>query len=67
MMNYVIVGDTKEYKGCLIYTVSGGLERAEQVLNRMLNNPNQQDIMEMKRHSNIRIEPVNETDAWWNR
>ena len=65
--NYIIVGDACGYKGCLIYAINGGgLERAKEVLDRMLNNPNKQDLIELKKHTNIRIETVDKSDAWWN-
>lgn len=62
--DYVIVGDTKQYKGCLVY-VCGTLENATKVLNRMLNNPTKDDKELMVEHTNFRIEFVEEQDCWW--
>jgi len=64
-MEYIIVGDTKNYNGCLV-CICGGKENAETVLERMLNNPNENDKALIKGHTNLRIEPVEEKDCWWN-
>lgn len=64
MNDHVIVGDTAEYSGCLIY-VCGTLARAQEVLHRMLTNPNDNDKREIQRHYNFRIEEVPEEDCWW--
>ena len=66
MNDYVIAGDTEQLEGCLIY-VCGTLERAQEVLYRMLTNPCDNDKREMQRHHNIRIEEVLEKDCWWQR
>lgn len=65
-MQYVIVGDTKKYKDCLVYVIRGNRELAEQVLDRMLNNPDQHDLKSMEGHTNFRIEEVEDRNAWWN-
>jgi hypothetical protein len=65
-IEYVIVGDTEKYNGCLIYTVGISYERAEQTLNRMLNNPTENDKRVMKGHVNFRIEEADKGDCWWN-
>ena len=66
-VEYVIVGDTPEYKNCLVYVIGLSLEVvAEQVLNRMLNNPNENDKRLIKDHTNLRIEAVDKKDCWWN-
>ena len=64
MSDFVIVGDSKGYKGCLVY-VCGTKERAEKTLHRMLNNPDENDKRVMKNMSNFRIEEVEEQDCWW--
>lgn len=43
MKEYIIVGDTKDYKDCLIYRCGNNQEYAERVLDRLLNNPNDND------------------------
>ena len=63
--DYVIVGDTERYKGCLVY-VCGTLEHATKVLNQMLNNPTDNDKIVMNGHTNFRIEFVEEKNCWWN-
>ena len=65
-VEYVIVGDTEEYNGCLIYVIKGNFEMAEQILNRMLNNPTENDKRSMKGYINIHIEGVDKCDCWWN-
>ena len=64
MGDYVIVGDTKNYKGCLV-CVCFTAENAEKVLHRMLTNPNEDDKRRMKDHTNLRIERVPKEDCWW--
>lgn len=64
-MEYVIVGDTPQYKGCLVYTC-GSLENAQKVLKGMLTNPTENDKKLMKHHENFRIEEVEDKDCWWN-
>ena len=65
MSDYVIVGDTKDYDGCLM-RVCGTLECAKAELHRMLNNPTDDDKRLMQGHHNLRIEEVSEKDCWWN-
>ena len=64
MNDYVIVGDTEQYKGCLV-CVCGTPDNAEKVLHRMLTNPNDNDKKLMQDHHNFRIEEVPEKDCWW--
>lgn len=66
MTEYIIVGDTKKYGTCLIYTCGANKAHAEKVLERMLTNPTEQDKEELKSHTNLRVEPVPEKDQWWN-
>jgi hypothetical protein len=66
MKEYLIVGDTKNYKDCLIYRCGNNRENAENVLDRVLNNPNNDDKFILKGHSNVRIEEVDNSDCWWN-
>ena len=64
MGDYVIIGDTKSYDGCLV-CVCGTFERATEVLNRMLTNPTDNDKRLMDGHHNLRITEVPEEDCWW--
>lgn len=63
-MEYIIIGDTQNFKGCLIYVCSTNRAHAEKVLDRMLNNPNEQDLKVLQTHTNIRISEAE--DCWWN-
>lgn len=58
---YVIVGDTKEYEGCLIYCCNNSKIIAEKRLEEIL--ANKKYTNEFK---NIRIEIVSKKDCWWN-
>ena len=66
MKEYIIVGDTKEYKDCLIYVCGYSIEHTEKVLNRMLNNPTKYDEKAMTGLTNLKIKEVNSEDCWWN-
>jgi hypothetical protein len=63
---YVIVGDTEKYKDCLVCVAGRIYEKAEEILNRMLNNPTENDKRLMVGHKNLRIEFVEERYCWWN-
>ena len=65
MNEYVIVGDTENYKGCLVCLCGSSLKRAEDTLQRMLNNPNQNDKHLIDKHTNLRIEEVDSAYCWW--
>jgi hypothetical protein len=65
-MEYVIVGDTKEYKNCLIYVCGKSQENAEKILEGILNNPTENDKLVTKGHTNLRIEKVEDSECWWN-
>ena len=64
MGDYVIVGDTANYKDCLV-CVCFTAENAEKVLHRMLTNPNDNDKALMKGHTNLRIKITPKEDCWW--
>ena len=63
--DYVIIGDTDKYEGCLVCVTGSTLERANEVLNRMLNNPTEHDKRMMSGHTNFRIKEVPAEDCWW--
>lgn len=65
-MEYIIVGDSDKYKGCLLYCGFKEKEQAERVLNRMLNNPTRGDEQIMRGKSNIQVQEVASKDCWWN-
>lgn len=62
--DFIIIGDTKEFKDCLVYVCSTK-ELAEENLYRILNNPNENDKKIMKGHTNFRIKEVPYKDCWW--
>lgn len=66
MTEYVIVGDTEKYDGCLVSTAGTSLEKAKAVLNRMLNNPDDNDRKLMRGHTNLRIKATKRENNWWN-
>lgn len=63
---YTIVGDTKKYKGCLVCVCKGSEDMAKEVLDRMINNPTEDDKAMSKGHTNLRIKKVPKEDCWWN-
>ena len=65
-MEYLIVGDTKYHKDCLIYRCGNNRENAERVLDRLLNSPNDYDKLVSKGHFNIRLKEVDSSECWWN-
>ncbi len=70
MPEYVIVHDVKgtdKYNGCLLYVCGSSRENAERVLDRLLNNPDNQDLRNIEKgYINFRIEEVADKDCWWN-
>jgi hypothetical protein len=62
---YIIKGDTEVITDCLV-CVCGTLENAQRCLERMINNPSENDKRLIARHTNLRIEEVAEKDCWWN-
>ena len=66
MDEYVIIGDTKEYEGCLVCLCGITYENAEKTLNRMLNKPNTNDKRLMDGMTNFRIKKVDAKNCWWN-
>lgn len=57
-MEYIIVGDTAEYKECLVYTCGKSKERAKEVLSRMLTNPNENDKLVMRGMFNLSSQEI---------
>lgn len=66
MKEYIIVGDTKDYEGCLIYVCGRNKEHAEDVLKRVIESPSESDRKATKGHSNLRLKEVVSEDCWWN-
>lgn len=69
-VEYVIVHDVKgtdKYNGCLMYVCGSNREDAERVLERILNNPNSDDMRNIEMgYINFRIEEVPAMQCWWN-
>lgn len=65
-MEYIIVGDTEHYMGCLVYVGMHTKESAEEELQRMLTNPTENDKRLIAGHTNLRVEEVRAKDCWWN-
>ena len=63
--DYIIVGDTERFDGCLICVAGKTKEGAEELLNRMLTNPTENDKRLMNGHRNLRVEEVPENECWW--
>lgn len=63
---YIIVGDIEKLGTCLIYTCGKSRDWANKILDRMLNNPTEQDIKEVAKFTNIRVKEVPPEDCWWN-
>ena len=63
MEQYIIIGDTKEYEGCLVTVCGKDRDFAEAVLKRMTDNPNDNDRRITKGHSNLRLKIVD--GGWW--
>lgn len=64
-MEYTIVADSGKYKGCLVYVCGCNLEFANEVLDRLLNDPDERDLELRKEFTNFRIEAVEDKDCWW--
>lgn len=65
-LEYIIKGDTPEFKNCLVYVCGKSLEVAKENLHRMLNNPNENDKKLIRNMENLKIEKVEDKDCWWN-
>ena len=66
MNEYIIVGDTENYKDCLIVVCGADKELAETVLKRMKENPTNTEKLLIRGHTNIRIEEITPEYCWWN-
>ena len=62
--DFIIVGDTDRGE-CLVFVAGRTKERANEVLERMLNNPTENDKRLMVGHTNFRIKEVPAEDCWW--
>jgi hypothetical protein len=65
-MEYIIVGDTEKYKGCLVCLCGNDLEHAQDVLYRLTHEPTKHELDIIDGHINLRIEEEKQEDCWWN-
>ena len=65
MNDFIIKGDSEQYKDCLVCVCGTSREVAEEHLAKMLSNPSENDKRLMEGMSNFRIEEVEEKDCWW--
>ena len=65
MSEYIIEKKKKKFGECLVY-ICGTKENAEKVLDRMINNPTENDKVISEGHTNLRIKEVEEKSCWWN-
>ena len=63
---YIIVGDTDEFKECLVALAGLSKENAEKKLEQMLSSPNDNDKALIGNCYNLRIKEVESDSAWWN-
>ena len=66
MDEYIIQGLHSEYGWCLVYTCGIDLDHANTVLDKMLNNPTDNDKHLMKDMTEFRVKKVKGKDCWWN-
>lgn len=67
MKEWIIVGDTEDYKGCLIKIGRGcKREQMEKELERMKTKPNKNDLALIRDCTNLRLVETEEKDQWWN-
>lgn len=63
--DYIIIGDTDKYEGCLVCVCGKDREIAEKSLRRMIENPTENDKRLIKGHNNLRIKEVAADKCWW--
>lgn len=62
-MGYIIVGEHEKFGTCLISVINGDMELANKTLDRLVNNPTNDDLFLISGISNLRIK---EDEGWWN-
>ena len=63
---YIIIGDTERFDECLVAVCGNDKDHAMKVLNRMINNPTENDKRLTKGHHNLRVQEANSGECWWN-
>lgn len=66
MDEYIIIGDTKKYKDCLVFVCGKDKKVAQEMLNQIKTNPTENDLRLMNGHTNFRLKKVKSEDCWWN-
>lgn len=62
---YIIIGDTEQFKDCILYVCGKDKEKAEESLQRMLNSPTDNDKYITEGHYNLRVKEVPKSKCWW--
>ncbi len=62
---FIIIGDTDEYKDCLVTLAGRTRETAEKKLAQMLEHPDKYDKAIMGDCYNLRIKEIESEGAWW--
>lgn len=67
-MGYVIVGDTEQYKECLVIALKGNWtkEQAEARLQKLLASTDKMDKKAIAGHTNLKVKSVEAKKEWWN-
>lgn len=66
MIEYVVIGDTENYKNCLVALLGACTkEEADNKLSQMICNPDDHDKQLMEGHHNFRVVEVPEKEQWW--
>ena len=66
-MQYIVKGDSEKFDDCLVFVIGHSTkEYAQSVLDRIINNPTENDKRIIKGMKNLRIEEVDDQDCWWN-
>lgn len=65
-MQYIIKGDTEKHKDCLVCVCGSDLDLANKALDRMINNPTDNELRLKDGHVNLRLELVEDKNCWWN-
>lgn len=61
MKEYIVVGDYKEFKSCLIYVCGNSRESAQRAFEKAMLLPDYES------YTNIHIEEVEPDERWWNK
>ena len=65
MKEYIIVGDTEQGKGFLVYACGINKEHAYTVLDNIRVNPTEVDKQITKGMKNLRVEEKEREECWW--